>query len=68
MENIRITAEEVSRRIDNGEKVFFADSRGQDSWENSDIKLPGALRVPADEAANYASEFPGDALIVTYCT
>lgn len=68
MDNMRITAEEVSRRIDAGEKVFFVDSRGPDSWDAADVKLPGALRVPADEAGRHANEFPGDSLIVTYCT
>jgi rhodanese-related sulfurtransferase len=69
MDALRITAQEVSRRIDEGDKVFFVDSRGQQSWNESDERLPGAVRIPVDMVEDRAnSNLPGDALIVTYCT
>jgi len=69
MHGLRITAEEVSRRMDEGEKVFFVDSRGQQSWNESDEMLPGAVRIPVEMAEQRAdTNLPGDALIVTYCT
>jgi len=68
MQDLRIAPEEVKRRVDQGEKVVFVDARGEEDWQNSDVKAPGAMRVPADEADRHVDHLPGDALIVTYCT
>ena len=31
-------------------------------------KLPGAVRVPADEVDKHLSEIPRDRAVITYCT
>jgi hypothetical protein len=69
MEIPRITPEEVRRRMDGGEKVHFLDARGEDAWAGSDQKLPGAQRVPAQNAERYVDNtFSGNAMLVAYCT
>jgi rhodanese-related sulfurtransferase len=68
----RVTAEEVMRWMDRGETVVFIDSRNPQAWRQSNEKLPGAIRIPADEVEQHLSEIPkggpGERWIVTYCT
>lgn len=68
----RVTAEEVKRWMDRGEAVVFVDTRNPQAWSQSNEKLPGAIRIPADEIEQHLSEIPKSAAgrrrIVTYCT
>lgn len=68
----RVSAEEVMRWMDRGEAVVFIDSRNPQAWRDSNEKLPGAIRVPAEEVEQHLSEIPksgpGERRIVTYCT
>ena len=68
MEVSRITVDEVKSRMDRGEPLFFIDTRTPKAWEESPVKLPGALRVPADDVEPHLGEVPHDRTIVTYCT
>jgi len=65
-------AEEVMRWMDRGQAVVFVDTRNPQAWSQSNEKLPGAIRVPADEVERRMSEIPksvqGERWIVTYCT
>ncbi|HET6645618.1 MAG TPA: rhodanese-like domain-containing protein [Fimbriimonadales bacterium] len=65
--DLRITMEELQQRLDSGEIVQFIDCRNDTDWSASDEKIPGAIRVRADDAANYAHSLP-EGLIVAYCT
>jgi rhodanese-related sulfurtransferase len=64
----RVTADEVKARLDRGEPIAFLDARNPTAWGEADTKLPGALRVPADEAERHLDEVPRDRAVVTYCT
>jgi rhodanese-related sulfurtransferase len=68
----RVIAEEVMRRMDRGESLIFIDTRNPQAWKQSNEKLPGAIRVPADEVSQHLGEIPkdgpGERWIVTYCT
>jgi rhodanese-related sulfurtransferase len=68
----RVSPEEVMRWMDRGASVVFVDSRNPQAWSQSNEKLPGAIRVPADEVAQHLSEIPkggpGERWIVSYCT
>jgi len=68
----RVMAEEVMRWMDRGQAVVFVDTRNPQAWSQSNEKLPGAIRVPADEVERRMSEIPksvqGERWIVTYCT
>ncbi len=68
MEPERITAEEVKQLMDRREPLAFVDSRNPQAWEQSNTKLPGAIRIPADAVAASLPRIPKDRLIVTYCT
>ncbi len=68
MEATRVTAEEVRERMDRGEQFAFVDTRNPAAWAESDAKLPGAVRVPANELEQHLGEIPRDRAVITYCT
>jgi len=67
-DSIRITVNEVWKRMSSGEEFLFLDTRNPQAWGESDVKLPGALRVPAEEVAQHVAAIPKDKPIVAYCT
>jgi ArsR family transcriptional regulator len=68
MEATRVTVDEVRERMDRGEQFTFVDTRNPQAWGESDVKLPGAIRVPAGELEQHLSEIPRDRAVITYCT
>ena len=68
MEPTRVTVDEVKERMDRGEQFVFLDTRNPKAWTEADIKLPAAIRVPADEADQHLGEIPHDRVVITYCT
>ena len=64
----RITVEEVKKRMDEGESILFIDTRKSPDWNESDFKLPGALRIHYSELEQHLDELPHDRLIIPYCT
>jgi rhodanese-related sulfurtransferase len=68
MEPTRVTIDEVRERMGRGEPFAFVDTRNPKAWGESGVKLPGAIRVPADEVEQHLSEIPTDRVVVTYCT
>lgn len=68
MEPTRISVEDAKAKFDRGDRVAFLDTRSPESWEKSDVRLPGALRVPPDEVADHLADISRDREIVTYCT
>lgn len=68
MEATRVTVEEVRERMERGEPFAFVDTRNPQAWGESDVKLPGAIRVPAGELEQHLSEIPRDRAVITYCT
>lgn len=67
-DNLRITLDEVRRKMDSGEPVVFLDTRNPQAWADSDEKVPGAIRVPVDGFESRLSEIPQNKPIVIYCT
>jgi rhodanese-related sulfurtransferase len=68
MELDRITINEIKGKMDKGESILFIDTRNSHDWGESDVKLPGALRIHFSELEQHLNELPRDRLIVTYCT
>ena len=64
----RITVAEVRRRLDRGDRIVFVDTRNPQAWSSAPTKLPGAIRVPADDVGGHVDELPRNIPIVTYCT
>ena len=68
MEATRVTAEEVKERMDRGEPLVLIDARNPQAWGGAGMKLPGAIRVPADEVERHLKEIPRERAVITYCT
>ena len=68
MEATRVTVDEVKERMDRGEAFTFVDTRNPKAWADADTKLPGAIRVPADEVRQQLDQIPRDRTVITYCT
>jgi rhodanese-related sulfurtransferase len=68
MEVTRVTVDEVKVRMDRGEQLVFVDTRNPQAWAEAETKLPGAVRVPADEAEQHLNQIPRDRAVITYCT
>ena len=68
MEVTRVTVEEIKQRMDRGEVFTFVDTRNPQAWGEADKKLPGAIRVAADEVEQAVSQIPRDRTVITYCT
>ena len=68
MEATRVTVDEVKERMDRGEMFTFVDTRNPKAWAESNEKLPGAIRVPAEEVEQHFDEIPHDRSVITYCT
>jgi rhodanese-related sulfurtransferase len=66
--DVRVSVDEVRERLDRGEPIVFLDVRNPQAWAGSDVKLPGAIRIPLDELPGRADELPRDRPIVAYCT
>ena len=54
--------------MNRGEPPLFIDTRNPHDWGESDVKLPGALRIHFSDLEEHLDELPRDRLIVTYCT
>ena len=68
MEATRVTVDEVKERMDRGEMFTFVDTRNPKAWAEAHTKLPGAIRIPAEEAEQHLNEIPRDRTVITYCT
>jgi rhodanese-related sulfurtransferase len=67
-ESLRISAQDILRRMNRGEDVYFVDARNPVAWGKADTKLPAAVRVPADAVEQHLADMPRDRMIVAYCT
>jgi rhodanese-related sulfurtransferase len=67
-DDLRITVDELRKRMEAGEEFTFVDARNPQAWQQSNEKLPGAIRVPVDVLDQNISRIPKDKPIVTYCT
>jgi membrane protein DedA with SNARE-associated domain len=64
----RITPEELKRRLDAGEEVVVVDLRGSLDFEIEPRRLPGALRLSAEDLHEGRLDLPRDREVVLYCT
>jgi rhodanese-related sulfurtransferase len=59
---------EKARKLFDAGRAVFVDSRNPAAWASAAMKLPGAIRIPVDEAAARLDELPRDRVVITYCT
>ena len=67
-DNLRITVDEVRKRMEAGEDFVLIDTRNPQAWSQSDVKLPEAIRLPLDNLDENLSKIPKDKPVVAYCT
>jgi rhodanese-related sulfurtransferase len=67
-QDVRITVDELRKRMDAGEDFTIIDSRNPQAWAESSEKLPDAIRVPVDALEQNISRIPRDKPAVAYCT
>ena len=70
LEASRIALDELKALEARGERVILLDVRKENSWNESDQKARGAIRLPPDNAAQLAAELalPRNDWLVAYCT
>ncbi|MDH4227715.1 MAG: rhodanese-like domain-containing protein [Deltaproteobacteria bacterium] len=64
----RITAAELKKLIDSSDTPLILDVRGPNSYDASDKKIPGAVRIGLDELEGRLSELDRTRQVVAYCT
>lgn len=67
-DSLRISKEDVKRRMDSGEQVVFIDVRNPGPWEQAARKIKGAIRIGLKELDQQLGSIPKDKPVVTYCT
>lgn len=67
-DDLRITVDQLRERMQAGEDFTFIDTRNPQAWAQSQQKLPGAIRVPADANDEVLSKVPKNKPAVAYCT
>jgi rhodanese-related sulfurtransferase len=67
-DDLRITIDELKKRMEAGEDFALIDTRNPQAWAQSDVMLPEAVRVPVDDLEQHLYEIPKNKPIVTYCT
>ena len=64
----RITVAELKHRMGAGEEFTIIDTRNPHAWAESDVTIPGAVRIPLDELGRHLPQIPKAKPIVAYCT
>lgn len=68
LDNLRISTDELKTRMEAGEDFVVIDTRNPQAWGQSDVKLPEAIRVPADKFEEQLAQIPKNKSVVAYCT
>jgi hypothetical protein len=63
----RIPVEELKIIINSRKPVFIIDARSAPSYDKSDEKIRGAVRIPYNEIESHLKHIPRDKEIVIYC-
>jgi rhodanese-related sulfurtransferase len=67
-DSLRITVDEVRKRMEAGEDFVLVDTRNPEAWSQSDVKLPEAIRLPLENLDENLSKIPKTKPVVAYCT
>lgn len=68
-DDLRITVDELQRRMNAGEDFTIVDTRNPQAWAQSDEKIPEAIRLASlDNLDEILPKLSKDKPIVSYCT
>ena len=62
---IRITIDELKRRMESGEDFTIIDVRKSEVWAESDTMIPQSIRVPLDDLEKNLGRIPNSGIIVS---
>jgi rhodanese-related sulfurtransferase len=62
---LRITVEELKKRMDAGEDFTVIDVRNPEAWAETDTVIPEAIRVPLDKLEANLSRIPKSRPVVS---
>ena len=65
---LRITVDELKKRMDSGEDFTVLDVRKPEAWAESDTMIPESIRVPLHELDQNLGRIPKSRPVVAYCT
>jgi hypothetical protein len=63
-----ISVEEARRLVEEGHNPFFLDTRNSKHYGQSDVKIPGSVRIWREELEERIDEVPRARIIIAYCT
>jgi rhodanese-related sulfurtransferase len=66
-EPLRISPAEAKQRIEAGQALVL-DVVAPAAWDQIDVAIPNALRIPPDELDSHLDELPSDRDLIAYCT
>ena len=66
-EALRINPTDAKARVDAGQAVVL-DMVSPLAWDQIDVAIAGALRIPPDELRSHLNELPRDRDLIVYCT
>ena len=64
---LRISPAEANARVDAGQAIIL-DVVAPAAWDQLDVAIAGALRIPPDQVDGRLPELPRDRDIIAYCT
>jgi rhodanese-related sulfurtransferase len=67
-DTLRITVDELKRRMEAGEDFVLVDVRNPQVWAESDTMLPEAIRIPMEKLEESLPRIPKNKPVVAYCT
>jgi rhodanese-related sulfurtransferase len=65
---LRITVDELNRRMEAGEDFTLIDVRNPKAWAESDTQIPEAIRLSLDDLEASLPRIPKERPVVAYCT
>lgn len=68
MASDKISADEANARVLAGEPIVFIDARSPVAWDESDRKIPGAIRITADHIESGVDQVQRTATVIIYGT
>jgi rhodanese-related sulfurtransferase len=64
---LRIGPAEAKARVDAGQAIVL-DVVSPLAWDQIDVAVAGALRIPPDELGSHLADLPKDRELIAYCT
>jgi rhodanese-related sulfurtransferase len=65
---LRITVDELKKRMESGEDFTIIDVRKPEAWTESDTMIPESIRVSLDQLDQNLGRIPKSRAVVAYCT